>query len=119
VTPTPIELRWAEGERDVRWTRGETQAGTTFPAPPYTVTSWPDPPSIVVVEADPRVDNAVVLNLDGTERLRLVPPQDSTGFYAVYPGSTGLIAVFTTSTGDRWGTPDLTTGTLSDVTLWR
>jgi hypothetical protein len=73
----------------------------------------------VVVEADPRVDNAVVYDPDGTERLRLVPPRAGTGFYAVYPGSTGLVAVFTTRTGDVWGTPNLSTGELTDVAPWR
>jgi len=77
-----------------------------------------------VVEADPRPDNAVVLNPDGTERLRLVPPQAverhwAIGFYAVYPDPGGLVAVFSTQAGDVWGRPNLTTGQLTDVAPWR
>jgi hypothetical protein len=120
-----IDVRWQEGDRDVRWTDGGTLVHRPFPAPPHTVTAWPDPPSVVVVEADPRRDNALVLNPDGTERLRLVPPRVSAerhwdiGCYAVYPDPGGLVAVFSTRVGDFWGRPNLTTGELTDVAPWR
>jgi hypothetical protein len=82
-----------------------------------------------VVEAhigqDPRTDNAAVLNPDGTERLRLRPPNVATepywhiGFDQVYTDPTGLVAVFATQVGDFWGRPNLQTGELTDVATWR
>ena len=76
-------------------------------------------------EEQPRPDNAVVYDPDGTTRLRLRPPAVSTepswdiGFYAVYPQPTGLVAVFATRVGDFWGRPNLTTGELTNVAQWR
>jgi hypothetical protein len=96
---------------------------------PLTVTAWPDPPSVIVVEAhqqpNPRIDNAVVFNPDGTERLRLKPPAVSPepsrdiGFDQVYADPSGLVAVFATRTGDFWGRPDLTTGEPKNIARWR
>jgi hypothetical protein len=113
----------------VTWTYGSLEVRVEYPAPPSTVTAWPDPPSIIVVEAQhephARLDNAIVLNPDGTERLRLQPPRVSpepswdVGFYQVYAEPTGLVAVFATRVGDFWGRPDLNTGELSNVAQWR
>jgi len=133
MTPPPsslsIDMQWQEGDDQITWTYGGTKVHKTYPAAPYTVTAWPNPPSIIIVEAPhgshSRSDNAVVFNPDGTERLRLQPPIVSAerhwdiGFYAVYPGSDGLIAVFTTQVGDFWGRPDLHTGELNNVAQWR
>jgi hypothetical protein len=71
-----------------------------------------------------RLDNAVVFEPDGSERLRLIPPvmrvpRWAHGFYAVYVSDGDLIAVFTTQVGDLWGTPNLETGELSNVSQWR
>jgi hypothetical protein len=113
----------------VSWTYDNVEASRDYPAPPHTVIAWPDPPSIIVVEAQhgphPRPDNAVVLNPDGTERSRLQPPKVSPepswdiGFYAVYADPTGLVAVFATRVGDFWGRPDPDTGQLSNIAPWR
>jgi hypothetical protein len=128
-SPPPVELRWNEGDTLVTWTYGPDKIIKRYPAAPHTVTAWPDPPSIVVVEAhtgqDPRTDNAAVLNPDGTERLRLRPPKVATepywhiGFDQVYTDPTGLVAVFATRVGDFWGRPNLQTGELTDVATWR
>ncbi|MEV0719054.1 hypothetical protein [Asanoa sp. NPDC050611] len=120
-----IDVRWREGERLVRWSWGDVAVEMTFPAPPASVTAWADPPSVIVVERADRLDNAVVFEPDGTERLRLRPPAVSperhwdVGFYVVYAGSDGLVAVFSTRVGDFWGRPDLLTGELSSVAQWR
>jgi hypothetical protein len=127
--PPSIHLQWTPGTTSISWTYGHVHVRKDYPLPPQTALAWADPPCIIVVEAQPdshpRLDNAVVLNLDGTERLRLRPPRVSTepswdiGFYAVYPEPTGLVAVFATRVGDFWGRPDLTNGELTNVTQWR
>lgn len=124
-----IKLQWTPGTSSITWRYGETEVRKDYPAPPETVTAWSDPPCIIVVEAQsdprPRLDNAVVFNPDGTQRLRLRPPKVSPepswdiGFYAVYAGLTGLVAVFATRVGDFWGRPDLNTGELRNVAQWR
>ncbi|GAA1888575.1 hypothetical protein [Asanoa iriomotensis] len=126
MTATPsIELRWQPGQRHVRWTYGSVEVELAFPSPPATVTVWPDPPSVVVVEDHTRIDNAAVYEPDGAERLRLCPPAVSAerqwdiGFYAVYAEPSGLVAVFSTQVGDFWGRPDLHTGELNHVAPWR
>lgn len=66
-----------------------------------------------------------MFNPDGSERLRLLPPDVSRepiwqlGFYAVYPSEGVLVVVFSTRNGDYWGKPNLETGELTDVTHWR
>ena len=105
-----------------------------YPLPPRTVTGWFDPPCVIVVEALPTgvaddpyagIHNAVVLNLDGSERLRLRPPAVATepyrhiGFDQVLAGRDGLVAVYATRVGDYWGVPDLRTGELRGVRQWR
>ena len=73
----------------------------------------------------PRTDNAVVFDPDGTERLRLQPPDVSPesswdiGFDQVYAGPSGLVAVFATGAGDFWARPDLNTGELMNIAQWR
>lgn len=130
-SPPPIRLRWHPGDILITWTYGHVDVVKRYPAPPTTVIAWSDPPCVIVVEAvddeRPRRDNAVVFAPDGAERLRLRPPNvageplHNLGFYAVYPDSTSnsLIAVFSTRSGDFWGTPDLRTGELADVRPWR
>lgn len=120
-----IDVRWSEGSRDVAWTYGDVEVRMTCAAAPSSVIAWSDPPSVIVVEESSRVDNAVVFDPDGTERLRLRPPRTSSerhwdiGFYTVYAEPHGLVAVFSTQVGDFWGTPDLRTGELANVAVWR
>ena len=128
-SPHSIDLHWQPGQSLITWTYGHAQASKQYQQPPLTVTAWPDPPSVIVVEAQqqphPRIDNAVVFDPDGTERLRLQPPAVSPepswdiGFYQVYADPGGLVAVFATRTGDFWGRPDLTTGELKNIAQWR
>jgi hypothetical protein len=124
-----IELHWQPGQSLVSWTYGDARASMQYQQSPLTVTAWPDPPSVIVVEAQqqphPRTDNAVVFDPDGTERLRLQPPDVSPepswdiGFDQVYADASGLVAVFATRTGDFWGRPDLDTGELMNIAQWR
>jgi len=124
-----MDLRWERGQTQIHWAYAESQVHKTYPAPPGDVLAWPDPPSVIVIEAqdesNPRVDNAVVLNPDGTERLRLEPPAVvperhwNIGFYTIYAEPGGLVAVFSTQVGDYWGRPDLHTGKLSNIAQWR
>ncbi len=125
---TEIQILWREGDTDVRWRSGGDTVVKPYRMPPATVTAWADPPSVIVVvepEEAGRLDNAIVYEPDGTERLRLVPPPIGgepdwkVGFYAVYADPQGLVAVFTTTNGDYWGRPDLTTGELAGVAEWR
>jgi hypothetical protein len=129
--PPSIQLQWHPGDTLITWTYSQAEVVKRYPVPPSTVIAWSNPPCVIVVEAAdderPRLDNAVVFEPDGTERLRLRPPNVASepshnlGFYAVYPDSTstGLIAVFSTRSGDFWGRPDLQTGELNNVTQWR
>ncbi len=123
-----IELHWQEGQTQVSWAHDGTAVVKSYERPPATVTVWHNPPCVIVVEAvdgADRIDNAVVFEPDGTERLRLVPPRLdgdpswNIGFYAVYADPHGLVAVFATRVGDFWGRPDLNTGELTSVAQWR
>jgi|SRR5581483_7913226 len=108
--PDRIHLRWTTGTTSVTWTYRHASVSKNYPAPPQTVAVWADPPSIIVVESQtdeqPRPDNAVVYNPDGSARLRLRPPVLSTepsryiGFYGVWAEPGGLVAVFTTRADD-------------------
>lgn len=124
-----ISVGWQSGDRTVVWEVGSHRVTKTFAQPPRSVVAWHEPPSVIIVEApeataDP-VRNAVVYDVDGSERVRLVPPDipavRSWGreFYVVYPEPAGLVAVFSTNVGDFWGRPDLVTGELRNVSEWR
>jgi hypothetical protein len=123
-----VEIDWQNGSRTVRWGT-DGAAERTFDRPPVSVVGTDDPPSILVIE-DPegstaRPSNAVVLDPDGTERLRLAAPEVPEpswriGYYTAYPEPDGRItAVYATRVGDLQGRPDLTTGELHDVREWR
>lgn len=120
----PVTLYWNERESTVRWDYRGTAVVKTFSEPPQSVLVVVDPPSVIVVEAidesGKRLDNAVVYEPDGRERLRLVPPSLGEphwrrGFYEVYSDPYGVVAVFTTTVGDFWGRPNLETGALHNV----
>lgn len=123
-----VDGDWFEGDQIVTWTWQGNEVEKTFPLPPRSVVFWQDPPSVIVVEAihdGMRPDNAVVLDPDGSERIRLVPPVAersplwNIGFYTAYEEGEGLVVVFSTRGGDVWGRPDLLTGELRDVSAWR
>jgi hypothetical protein len=123
-----IEIDWQPGRSTVAWTHGGARVEKTLAWPPSSVTAWQTPPRVIVVEPleqAGRQDNAVVFDADGHELLRLVPPQLPgepswrLGFHTVYVSQGTLVAVFSTRVGDFWGTPDLTTGELRNVTEWR
>lgn len=65
--------------------------------------------------------NALVLDPDGVERLRLIPPdvEYPLGFSQVYQSSTGIEAVFSGRFKDVHGEPDLETGEIGNVCEWR
>ncbi|MEV4555532.1 hypothetical protein AB0K51_00890 [Kitasatospora sp. NPDC049285] len=126
-----MDIDWQNGSRTVRWGT-DGAAERTFDRPPVSVVGFDDPPSILVIEdpEDPaggtaQPSNALVLNPDGTERLRLavpdVPePSWRIGYYTAYPDvDGGIVAVYATRVGDLQGRPDLTTGALHDVREWR
>lgn len=124
----PTGLRWSPGESLVSWTYDGTDVEKWFPTPPRSVAAWDDPPCLVVVESWPdgeRLDNAVILNPDGSERVRLRPPDIwperhwRLGFYTVYPGDHELTVVFATRVVDVHGRLNFSTGELTDVTEWR
>lgn len=125
----PVALSWNEGDRTVTWTFQEAVISKALPEPPQSVLVVLDPPSVIVVEAmdgnGQRLNNAVIYEPDGRERVRLVPPDVGGeprwryGFYTVHAEPQGLVAVFATAVGDFWGRPDLETGELSNVSQWR
>ncbi|AZM49356.1 hypothetical protein DMB38_29400 [Streptomyces sp. WAC 06738] len=125
--PETIEVRWAEGDRFVRWTCGSAIVEKRFAEPPQSVVAWDG--HVLVVEAMPsaeaRKDNAVVFDADGTERVRLKAPRTGgephwvIGYYTAYLDGAGPVVVVATQVGDVWGRIDLDAGTLTDVRPWR
>lgn len=81
------------------------------------------PPSVVIVEGldGGLSSNAVVYDLDGTERIRLVPPEvtDPIGFDQVFVGPDGVTAVFASRGLDLHGRPDLASGVIASWSEWR
>jgi hypothetical protein len=128
-----IDLDWTEGDTTVRWTYDRQRVAISFEEPPVSVVAWHDPPCVIVVEPfgeptgrwDGRKRNAIVYNADGSERVRLIPPErfagsfHPVGFYAVYRDRSGLVAVVTIPGADFWGRPNLDTGELTNVSEWR
>lgn len=123
-----MDVDWEPGSRTVRWAAQGT-VERSFRQPPVCVVGLNDPPGVLVVEvigdvaAEP--SNALVLGVDGTERLRLAPPplperSWRIGYHTAYRDPQGqLVAVYATRVGDLWGRPDLRTGELLDVREWR
>ncbi|MFK3985776.1 hypothetical protein ACI2K4_36285 [Micromonospora sp. NPDC050397] len=124
----PVIL-WNRGDREVVWEFGAARVVKVLDEPPNSVIAWSDPPSVIIVESVtpdmPSTRNAVVFEPNGSERLRLIPPNVggeaswAIGFYVVFADKAGLVAVFSTRVGDFWGRPDLGTGELSGVSQWR
>ena len=125
---TDISTSWTSGRRVVTWESDGVSSRREFDEPPVAVAVWNEPPSVIVVEPmhpGGRLDNAIVLDLEGEERIRLQPPRLGgephwrLGYYTVYVSQGVLTAVFQTTVGDFRGVPDLETGELKDVTEWR
>ena len=123
-----ISTSWKPGESVVTWERNGASGRREFDEPPAAVAVWDEPPSVIVVEPlhlGGRLDNAVVLDLQGEERIRLQPPRLAgelhwrLGYYTAYVSQGVLTVVFQTTVGDFWGVPDLETGELKNVTEWR
>jgi hypothetical protein len=123
-----VDLHWTVGSRDVEWVYDGGRVEKHFESPPRAVTTWGDPPSVIVVEPiveGGRLDNAIVFDPSGSERLRLTPPNVVSepswrlGFHTAYVSRGVLTVVFSTRVGDFWGRPDLVTGELLDVAEWR
>ena len=81
------------------------------------------PPCVVIVEGPDggSRSNAVVYDLDGTERIRLLPPEvaDPIGFDQVFVGRDGVTAVFASRSLDLHGHPDLDSGATATWSEWR
>lgn len=119
-----VSLRWQDGEKEVAWSFEDSKVVKRFLRAPNSAVAVREPPSVVIVEDPASVStesNAIVYELDGRERLRLIPPDvsDAIGFYEVFESRAGLVAVFATRGGDLHGVPDLRTGVLHNVREWR
>jgi hypothetical protein len=123
-----ISTSWKPGEHVVTWECDGVSGGREFDEPPAAVAVWDEPPSVIVVEPlhpGGRLDNAVVFDPQGEERVRIQPPQLGgepnwrLGYYTAYVSQGVLTVVFQTTVGDFWGVPDLETGELKNVTEWR
>lgn len=119
-----LDLEWEPGARIVRWTVDGRRISIDHESPVNSAVALQSPPSIVIVEKPdhlPCMDNAVVYEVDGTERLRLTPPslQDGLCFDQVFSSRGKLVAVFATRHGDWQGEPDLLTGSLQNLREWR
>ena len=118
-----VELRWQPGDSSASWVNGGVRIVKDHQEALQSAVYLDDPPSIVLVESISRSGprNAVVYELDGTERTRLHPPllPDPLGFDQVFKSSAGVEAVFITRRGDFHGTPDLVTGDIRNVHDWR
>jgi hypothetical protein len=122
-----IGLSWERGSRSVAWDYHGNHTELLVEEVPAAVVAWDEPPSIIVLEPiGKHLDNAIVYDVDGTERLRLVPPYATVrerswmrGFYTIYVSRGVLTVVYSTNIGEFWGIPDLTTGELTNVSEWR
>jgi hypothetical protein len=123
-----LSLDWTAGECRVAWEFQGSRVEVDLPEAPVSVAVWSDPTSVIVVEpivAEGRLDNAIVYEPNGRERVRLMPPVLPgepfwrRGYYTVFMSEGVLTAVFSTTVGDFWGVPDLVTGELHNVTQWR
>lgn len=129
-----MAIGWTAGESTVRWNHGAAAVEKHHPKPPQSVMTWTHDGEtlVLVVEAlDTRPftpkDNAVVYRADGSERLRLSPPEGLLsdpnavlGFYTAYRDSEGLpLLVIATRSGDFQGRLDLEAGVVRDARTWR
>jgi hypothetical protein len=87
---TPLTLEWRPGSASIVWHHGSSTHSRELEQPPSDVAAFNDPPSVLIIEQlDPirsRVDNALVLNTYGSERLRLRPPVIGGGSVRIFVG---------------------------------
>lgn len=119
-----VQLEWTKGDLTVSWNHSGGEVVKTYLEPPRSAVYLDDPPSVVVVEAmpgSPGPSNAVVYEVDGTERVRLIPPDvpEPIGFDQVFRSRAGVEAVFASRKIDVHGDPNLLDGTLRNVREWR
>ena len=129
VSDDPVGLHREPGSTIVRWTHGGVEVVKEHPRPVRSAAYVADPPSIVIVEEPTTptpepMRNAVVYDLDGTERLRLVPPAPpvgwwSEGFDQCFPDRHGLVTVCIVRRELKWAYVDLTTGELGPLAPFR
>lgn len=116
--------RGPEPSSTVTWQHQGQHVQLSFKDAPRSVSYIEEADVIVVVEAihdGASTSNAVVYNLDGTERLRLQPPAapEPLGFDRVFQSRAGATAVVATRKADVRGRPNFSTGLLEGVGEWR
>lgn len=118
-----LNLEWKRGDCEVSWQWNGRTITRSYDRPVRSAAALGSPPCIVIVEplelSGP--SNALVLNPDGSERLRLIPPkvEYELGFDQVFASSMGIEAVFSGRFRDVHGEPDFETGALRNVCEWR
>lgn len=120
-----MEVNWARGNKEVSWEHEGRTVRIIFDEAPRCVDYIAEAEVVVAVEEfaieAPKPSNAVVYNLDGTERLRLQPPivQTPLGFDQVFSSRAGVEAVFSAYDFYLHGRPDFESGVVSDWREWR
>lgn len=118
-----LNLHWQRGDRSVSWSCNGRKVVRRYDTAIRSVAVLGSPPFVVLVEpwelSGPR--NAVVFEADGSERLRLIPPQVEypLGFDQVFASSAGVEAVFSGRFRDVHGEPDFQSGIIHNVREWR
>lgn len=133
----PVHVSVSEDRLVVSWEHAGATVVLRHHRPVRSACAFTDPPSVVVVQGwwtlpggygpgtrgqhFEGTSNAVVYELDGSERVRLAPPdvRAPVGFNQVFASTTANEAVFTTETHDVHGDPDLLTGEVRDWREWR
>ncbi|MET9887426.1 hypothetical protein ABZZ20_30670 [Streptomyces sp. NPDC006430] len=131
---TDVVVAWAKGDTTVRWSGPAGTVEKQYELPPRVVLAWRecDQTLVLVVEVLDSApftpsDNAVVYQVDGSERFRLRPPRDLVyepsdmhGFYDAFPqDGRPLMIMVTRNAGDFQGRIDLATGEIVDTNPWR
>jgi hypothetical protein len=120
-----VKIAWERRSQEVTWHHNGLTVKLVFDDAPRSVHYIGEADVVVVVEAftieSPNPSNAVVYNLDGTERLRLQPPVVRTplGFDQVFPSRAGVEAVFSAYEAHVHGHPDFESGVVHDWQEWR
>jgi len=116
-------LKWAKDSNEVSWKDDNSaEIVRRYREPVQSVTILNDRSGVIIVgsfkELGPQ--NAVIINNDGSERLRLprlssFPYGSVYGYYYAYYEGLELKAIISTTSGDSMVTVDPQTGALSDV----
>jgi hypothetical protein len=115
----------------VRWELNGLAIVKEHPRPVRSAAYVPDPPSVVIVEGIPNsslsdepIRNAVVYEMDGTERVRLTPPRPPEGwpyegFDQCFHDTHGLVAVCVWHGEQIWAYADPASGRLGALAPFR